>query len=202
MGQVILLTGSPATGKSSLRKGLFDAFEDVVEVDYGQELLAMKEEEGLKLTYEDLRQNPAAVIRRDHVVALDERVIARVQTLRQNSTLVLDSHAVTREAYGFRAIPFSATQIQRLAPSAIIVLRCDPEVILARIEANGAGRRPVTIELAREHQTLQEAIAVAYAIQAGCPIYMIDTSSKNQEEVLHEASNIITDLGVKPKQIP
>jgi adenylate kinase len=73
---------------------------------------------------------------------------------------------------------------------------------LARIEANGAGRRPVTIELAREHQTLQEAIAVAYAIQAGCPIYMIDTSSKNQEEVLHEASNIITDLGVKPKQIP
>jgi adenylate kinase len=201
LGRVILLTGSPASGKSSLRKGLLDAFEDVVGVDYGQELLAMKEEEGLKLTYEALRQHSATVIQRDHVFALDERVIARVQALRQNSTLVLDSHAVTRESYGFRAIPFSATQIQRLAPDDIIVLRCDPEITLARIQADGAGRRPVTIELAREHQTLQEAIALSYAIQAGCPIHIIDTTSKNQEEVLHEASSIISDLGAKPKEI-
>ena len=195
MGKVILLTGSPASGKSSLRARLSLAFKDFVGVDYGQELLLMKEEEGQKLTYEQLRDGSATVIQHRHVFDLDERVISRIEQLRVTSTILLDSHAVTRETYGFRAIPFSSSQLRRLAFDAIIVLRCDPEITLQRIAIDAAGRRPVTTELAREHQSLQESIALSYAIEAGCPIYVIDTTALDREEVFRQASTIIEQLG-------
>ncbi len=198
MGIVVLLTGSPATGKSTLRKALTKMFTNVVEIDYGQELIAAKERQhGTSLTYRELRQMSADVIHSGDVATLDEQIIARISELRPSASIIIDSHAVTRETYGFRAIPFSISQVQRLAFDCVILLRCNPVTTLMRLKNDADGRQNVTEELAREHQTLQEAVALNYAITSGSPIFILDTSDGSQDVIVQQASKILVGLGME-----
>jgi adenylate kinase len=191
MGRVFLLTGPPATGKSTLRQNLVARMPGLTAFDYGQLLLKQKSSLGVELSYEELREQSSHVVTPSNVTSLDEEVISEVSRLRLSSDVILDSHAVTREPYGFRAIPFSLSQLTRLSFDAVIVLRCDVDVLLARMEKDRGGRRSVTPELAREHQLLQEGVGVSYAIACGCPVFILDTTALTKDEVAKAAQNLL-----------
>lgn len=127
---------------------------------------------------------------------MDTRIIAEISELRKSSDVIIDSHALTREEYGFRAIPFSAHHLSALQLDALLVLRCDPEVLLARVAADRGGRREMSVELAREIQLLQESVCLNYAVQCGCPFHVIDTSKKTKEEVESIALGIMSMVGM------
>jgi len=194
MGKIFLLTGAPATGKSTLRKNLVDQISSLVAFDYGQLLLDQKRGEGIDLTYESMRSNSSNVISFRHVKEMDERVIHRISELRTSSHVVVDSHAVTREEFGFRAVPFSHEQLGRIAFNAIIALRCDSEVILSRIANDPAGRLSITRELAMEHQILQESVGLSYAITCGCPFFVLDSTQLNASALASKAREILLTI--------
>lgn len=197
MGKVILLTGAPATGKSTLRRGLTTHFSSLKPFDYGQLLIARKaRSSGTELAYSELRQRSSEIVQAEDVKSLDEEVISEINRLREKSDVILDSHAVTREKYGFRAVPFSSEQLSRLRFDAVLVLRCDPDETLRRIQHAPDGRRQVTLELAREHQHLQETVALTYSIACGCPFFVIDTTSKNEADVEAEATLLLQGVGL------
>lgn len=198
MGKVVMLTGSPASGKSTLRRSLLTAFSNLVGVDYGEELLRIKAEQGHSLTYGALRTGSGQIVQPVDVTNLDEHVISLIQRQRHEKDFLLDSHAVTRESYGFRAVPFSAEQLQRLNFDIIVVLRCDPEITVARIAKEADGRRDVTIELAREHQAMQESLALLYSVLCGCPIYVFDTGVLDATAVFTAVVELLSSRGLNP----
>src|ERR1700720_3310496 len=104
MGKVILLTGAPGTGKSTLRRLLKTRVAGLQDFDYGQLLLNRKRLEGAHLDYEEMRQQSAAVIAPQDVVSTDEWIVAEIGRLRSGGHILIDSHALTRESYGFRAV--------------------------------------------------------------------------------------------------
>jgi len=191
MGKVILLTGAPATGKSTLRRNLTARISNLVDFDYGRLLLNQKSAEGIDISYENLRAHSADVISPSDVSNLDERVIEEISKLRSTSNVVLDSHAVTRESYGFRAVPFSNEQLSRLKLDVVFVLRCDSAALLERMSEDRKGRQVVSLELAQEHQQLQECVGVVYAISCGCPFFVLDTTQLSEEDVLNQALKLL-----------
>src|SRR3954469_18019614 len=108
MGKVVLLSGAPGTGKSTLRQSLGPLIEGLRHFDYGELLRRPKANHGSEITYEQLREQSASVISAQDVTDMDARVIADISDLRKSSDVIIDSHALTREEYGLRAIPFSA----------------------------------------------------------------------------------------------
>jgi adenylate kinase len=196
MGKVVLLTGAPGVGKSTLRSALSRQVPGLQAFDYGKLLLERKAAEGVKVEYQELREKSSGLITPADVGSVDDWVIERISELRQHSDVVLDSHALTAETYGLRAVPFSAGQLQKLKLDAVLVLRSDPAVLLRRAQQKPDGRRDVPEDLMRELQILQESVGISYAIACGCPIFFIDTTHRGQEEVAEVAMAVLATVGV------
>lgn len=196
MGKVVLLTGAPGVGKSTLRGALAKRLSGLQAFDYGMLLLERKKGHGITIPYSELREKSSAIVTPDDVGSVDDWVIGRVSELRQRSDVILDSHALTAEQYGLRAIPFSADQLRRLKLDAVLVLRCEPATLLKRVHDKPEGRRNITEDLMRELQILQEAVGISYAIACGCPIFIIDVSERSQEQVTEMAMHVLGTVGL------
>jgi adenylate kinase len=195
VNKVILLTGAPGTGKSTLRRGLAERVSGLHAFDYGSLLLLRKQREGAELSYEQLREKSAEIISSEDVHSTDDAVVAEITRLRSRSDIIIDSHALTRELFGFRAIPFSGQHLRQLDLSCILIIRCDPDILVARTNKAPEGRRSLTVELAREIQILQAALGLSYASTCGCPLFMIDSTSLSEDQVLEAAVGILAQIG-------
>ena len=117
MGKVVLLSGAPGTGKSTLRKSLGFSIAGLQHFDYGELLRSHKAKHGSVITYERLREQSASVISAQDVAHTDAKNIAEISDMRKSRDVIIDSHALTREEYGFRAIPFSSHHLATLQPA-------------------------------------------------------------------------------------
>lgn len=200
MGKVVLLTGAPGVGKSTLRQELKKSISNMVSFDYGELLREQKREAGLKLSYPEIREQSASAIQPYDVQNLDEKVIERINIIRVGADVVIDSHAVTAERYGLRAIPFSQPQLVRLRLDAILVLRCDPSVLLQRIGKNSEGRRRLDAALLGELQTLQQCASITNAIICGCPFFSLDVTSLDADAACRAALGILKTIGLPQEE--
>lgn len=177
MHDVVYLTGAPAAGKSSLTRALKLAVPDLAVFEYGERLTAWLNRSGeANLRQTDLRAQSAGLILPADVQAVDRELIDFVRQRRQRGPVIVDSHAVTKETYGFRVIPFQTDQLRRFAPTQIWVLFADPQVTRERISADHGGRPLPSEEEARMHTVLQADVAVAYAVNLGLPIQFVATA--------------------------
>ena len=166
--KVIYLTGPPASGKSSLAGALQASFGANV-YSYGalltSRIAAARDRTGL-------RSRSAELVQASDVEDLDLGPVRRVRTSSAD-LVVIDSHAVTKEAWGFRAIPYSSAGISGLGITHILCLYAPAEMIVERI-AQDSGSRPTPERFEVEvHQQLQNSLALAYSHTLGVPIHFV-----------------------------
>jgi adenylate kinase len=175
MYQVVYLTGAPAVGKSSLTRALNAAVSPLEVFEYGDRLTKfLMQKHGSPLSQEELRTKSSLIATPADIQALDRVLLDFIESERQRTHIVIDSHAVTKEGYGFRITPYSLADFARLAPTQIWCLFTKPETAVERIKIDPKGRPPITIEEARLHTFLQASVATTYGMQLGIPVYLID----------------------------
>jgi adenylate kinase len=194
-GKVFLLTGAPGVGKSTLRKNLEKAVSNLKCFDYGSLLLQAKEGQRKEISYEEMRQKSSHVIAHSDVIDVDKALIDSISVARLQFHCLLDSHAVTRENYGYRAVPFSPEQLKQLRFDAIIVLHASPQVLSERVNKEPKGRQLINSYIAAQHQSLQDAFAVNYAVLCHCRYYGVD-ADEDEVTVLETVLNLLRKEGV------
>ena len=176
MAKTVYLTGAPAAGKSSTAAALLDLIPGLEIWEYGKKLTDRVALRAGLSSQSDLRTRSAQVVRPEDVEELDEELIAHVTKFRETRNILIDSHPVTKETYGFRVTAFSAEQLRRLDPDEIWVLYVTPEEVEKRLGVESGGRPKVTHEEARMHTIMQCSLATNYGVLVGKPVYIFDAS--------------------------
>lgn len=181
--KVIYLTGAPASGKSTLLRCLRKASDQIKVFEYGAELTAhLQNKKNMShLVQSDVRSLSATLVSPDDIRIVDERLMQFVDEKRTKAHVIIDSHAVTKESYGFRVTPFSLSAIQRLGPDELWVLYAAANITTARIKADPAGRPSITEWEATAHASLQSSVAITYGISLGIPIYFFDSDRDERD---------------------
>ncbi|MEN5115017.1 MULTISPECIES: ATP-binding protein [Brevundimonas] len=180
MPKVIYLTGAPASGKSSTSRLLNEQLPSLLIWEYGKRLTQHCRTKYGAADHEDLRARSSAIVTPEDIVEVDRALLEFVSTNRDSHPILIDSHPVTKEDFGFRITAFSASQLSALDPSEIWVTFVSPEETCNRIAADNGGRPAVTEEEARMHTGLQASIAAIYGVTAPCPVYLFDTGRDQQ----------------------
>lgn len=174
--KVVYVTGAPASGKSSTMRLLKDSLPDLNIWEYGSRLTTFLKEQGAELRDQDeLRSRSASIVTTQDIELMDDQLLAWAAERRLTGHVVIDSHPVTKEDYGFRVTAFSAERFRRLAPDEIWLFYVSPEVTCDRIAQDPSGRPTITLEEARIHSASQASVACTFGIAARCPVYMFDT---------------------------
>lgn len=182
--KVIYVTGAPASGKSSTTARLLALLPEVGVWEYGARLTEFLKARGAEIADQrELRSRSAGVAAPSDIDALDALLQAWVEEPRDSQHLLIDSHPVTKENYGFRVTAFSLDRIKLLQPDEIWLFYVTPETTVERIRSDSAGRPEITLEEARMHTLVQASVAVTYGVAAGCPVYMFDTDVDQTELV-------------------
>jgi adenylate kinase len=176
MYKVIYLTGAPAAGKSTAARWLSQNVPEVELFQYGNELTKLANAKNASsITQEQVRAKSSSIITKEHVRELDQYLIEFVSANRHRSHVIVDSHAVTKESFGFRITPFSVAQIVSLAPTEIWVLYANARETIRRIKADPEGRQSPTTWEADFNTELQSSVAAIYGVLAPAPVYLFDT---------------------------
>lgn len=170
----LYLTGAPATGKTSTA-ALLSEMLDAELLSYGQ--LITDRLEGVVTDQDHLRAESAKVISPALVEEVDRYVSERVSDRSRTSNLIVDSHAITAEHFGFRAVPYSADSFREMGFSHVVVLTAPARVVSERVGRASGGRPLLTLEGFEMHAQLQSSLALTYAHTAGLPIAFVDTSA-------------------------
>ncbi|MBY5503438.1 AAA family ATPase [Rhizobium leguminosarum] len=175
--KTIYMTGAPAAGKSSTARLLAEAVTPLQLWEYGARLTKFVRDRGAAISDQsDVRRKSANIVLPEDVTAVDELLLQFIETHRASSHVLIDSHPVTKEDYGYRITAFSLDQVGKLNPDEIWVLYTSPEVAIQRIGDDAGGRPMVDIEEARFHTTLQASLAATYGAITGKPVYLFDTN--------------------------
>jgi len=176
--KVVYLTGAPASGKSSLGEAVVSACSEVFLFSYSKELAQMISKiHGTTYTQENLREQSSHLITPEVIEVVDRHLISFVEGNRSIRHVIIDSHAVTKEHYGFRVTPFSSSLLGQLAPDLLVSLYTKAETTINRISADPKGRPIPTSFEADAHTFFQASVAVSYSIQLGKPLYFLDSDS-------------------------
>ncbi len=178
---IIYLTGSPASGKTTIAERLAEREHGLVHFRFGQVLTELIRQNH-QVTQEGLRQATSHVSTPDIVDQVNERAIATCEQFRETNSVVIDTHAVTTEETGFRITPLSVAQMTRLNPDILVCLTSQPRIRAARVKAAALGRPPLTEEQLRTQALLQESLVVSYSAATGIPAYFMRNET---DENLH-----------------
>lgn len=179
MLQVIYLTGAPATGKSTLIDYLKKNVKSLKVFSYSSELINYINNKNSRMySHRLLRKKSSSIVTTKDIIAVDNKLITFVKMYRNKYNIIIDSHAVTKEKFGFRITPFSYNLLTQLALTQIYLLYLDPKSNILRIKENPKGRLTINQFESSFHTFMQTSVALNYTMQLGKPLYLLNSNTK------------------------
>jgi adenylate kinase len=169
---IIYLTGSPASGKTTLSERLSNSIANLVHFRFGKALTDLIQQQH-NVTQEDLRAATSHISTPHIVDVVNEMAIAVCAEHKATGNVIIDTHAVTTEKTGFRITPMSIEQMRRLDPDIFVCLTAQPKMRRERVLAAANGRPSLTEEQLRTQAQLQESLIVSYSAAIGKPAYFM-----------------------------
>ena len=194
MGRVIVVTGIPGTGKTTVcneaLKLAGQTEKNIQVVNYGSIMVELSHKRGKSLHRDELRRS-RLTFQRD-LQAEAAKIISK-KTDEVEGDLVVDTHMSIKTANGYWAgLPFHVLQL--LNPTMFILVEAEPHEILSRRFKDETRRRDRVLEdETREELLFSRLMAAACAVLTGASVKTVKNPAGKQAEAAEEVLELLGD---------
>ena len=188
MPKIIIITGTPGAGKTTVLDGALKKFEGkVARINYGDFMFEIAKQRGIK-SRDDMRKQPLAV-QRDIQTKAAEQISAQSKGL-----TIVDTHSAILTPHGY--IPgMPEWIIKALAPAAIVLVEAAPKQIAGRRAKDKTRKRDSeSVAEIQLHQDLNRMFASSYAAMTGASVAIIVNADKKLANAVEGLSSLIKSL--------
>ena len=193
-GKFVLMTGVPGVGKTTIARNIETRIRPIVRIGFGELIFEVKQQQGTTENYGQLKATPDKLIPINYVSLAEEVLLNRVAEFRYTTNILLDSHAVVNDYFGFRIVP-EINDFERAKIDAIIVIHAPFEIVNQRVIREPKGRNPISKQTFEKHQAMQDAVAIHFSLMARCPMYVVETDDDLNKSV-HVLIGIFENIGM------
>ncbi|HDY73774.1 MAG TPA: adenylate kinase [Euryarchaeota archaeon] len=184
---VVVITGTPGVGKSTvLQRALEEIEEEYTILNFGDAMLKVALERGVVKNRDEMRMLDPGV--QKDIQRMAARKIAGVA---KTQNVVVDTHAQIKTHNGY--LPgMPVWVLEQLMPRIIVVIEADAAEIAGRRSSDTTRTRDVdtTTEI-EEHQFMNKAAAVAYAVFTGATVAVIQNHDNRLDEAARDLAVVL-----------
>ena len=194
MGKLIIVTGVPGAGKSTV---LVESWKQVEKdlhysiVSFGTEMLTLCIEAGLVADRDEMR-NLSADAQEEMQWRTTKRIVERPENI------LLDTHCTIKTGSGSYLPGFTPRMLERMSPKAIILVDAHEAEIRGRRRLDKS--RPLrTIESNEdilEHKLINRAYAAAFSARSSCLLRIIQNNTGEFDRAVEEFVSTIRFIGI------
>ena len=179
---VIVVTGIPGVGKTTVMKNAAEGM-DIEFVTFGTVMSEIAIETGLVQNRDEMRK-----------LTLEQQKDLQIKSAEKIASMgnvILDTHCTIKTPKGY--LPgLPEWVIKKLKPTAIVVVEADPEEIYNRRTGDKTRNRdPDTKEQIDEHQMINRAAAMVYAVLSGSTVKIVFNHDNAIDDAVRQASPVL-----------
>lgn len=192
MGRVIIVTGIPGTGKTTVCDEVVKLAErtgkKVEVINYGSVMVELSRKSGKSLHRDELRKSGLTFQR--NLQAEAAKTISE-KTNKAHGDLIVDTHMSIKTVDGYWAgLPFHVLQI--LNPEMFILVEAEPHEVLSRRLKDKTRKRDKAMESEISEEILfSRLMAAACAVLTGASVKIVGNPSGKQAEAAEEILKLL-----------
>ncbi len=192
MGKVLIVTGIPGTGKTTVCNEVLKLAEragkKVKVVNYGSIMVGLLQEEGKSMHRDDLRKSSLSFQRNLQIKAAQKIADIIKET---DGSIIVDTHMSIKTADGYwPGLPNHVLQL--IKPDVFVLVEAEPEEILSRRLRDKTRRRDKVLEEEiREELLFSRLMASACSVSTGASVKIVKNSEGKQVEAAKEIIKLL-----------
>ncbi|MEW6593096.1 MAG: adenylate kinase [Candidatus Hadarchaeota archaeon] len=185
MSKVVVVTGVPGSGKSTVVDGALAKLEKeglaYRLMNYGDEMLKLMKERHKITDRDEMRKVPTESYR-----GIQREAGRRIAEEARKGPVLVDTHSLVKKPEGYYpGLPIWV--LEELKPELIIIIEAGSKEIAGRRAKDAKRRRDEEVlHQVEEHQQLNRAAAMAYAAISGAAVRVIQNRDKGLNDAVAE----------------
>jgi len=186
MNMKVVVTGTPGAGKTTVLNKALEELEGFKVINYGDKMFEVAVEEKLVEHRDKMRKLPPEEQKR-----IQKLAAKKIAEEAEETNIIIDTHCTISTLKGY--LPgLPKWVLDELRPPLIIIIEANSDEILIRRMKDTTRIRDIEyIAQIEEHQLMNRAVAMAYAMYTGATVKIIRNHDNGLEKAAQELSDTL-----------